>query len=207
MTRNPNIPVPIVARVALSGTPRSERLVSSARVETTDATPTEAVDAFAQLYNQLYPLVLNYAYHRVRDRDLAEDIVGAAFFQMAAAFRRRGPSDAPTSAWVYRVVTNEIRRHFRTANRHRRMLRRWFDGRPGTRQPSPVHAAERPAWEQVSAALGEIGEKYAGVLALRYFEQLTACEIAEMLELNESTVRSRIERGLTKLRRRLEMPD
>ena len=207
MTRNPNIPVPIVARVALSGTPRSERLVSSARVETTDATPTEAVDAFAQLYDQFYPLVLNYAYHRVRDRDLAEDIVGAAFFQMAAAFRRRRPCAAPVSAWVYRVVTNEIRRHFRTANSYRRLLRRWFDGRPGTRQASPIHAVERPEWEQVSVALGEIGEKYASVLALRYLEQLSAREIAEILELNDSTVRTRIERGLTKLRQRLETLD
>ncbi|MEW6250521.1 MAG: sigma-70 family RNA polymerase sigma factor [Planctomycetota bacterium] len=169
---------------------------------------------FAALFDAFYPLALNYTYRRVRERGLAEELVESAFVHMLEAFerpsaRRAAPPEQPETqrAWVYRVLTNEIHRHFRATRNARLRLRLWRERRRAAAPAapaSPAAAAEQADdFERISAALAEIGEKYAAVLALRYFEQLRTREIAEILETTESTVRTRIERGLTKLRVRL----
>lgn len=164
-----------------------------------------AADRFAAFFDRYYPMALAYAYRRVRDRELAEEIVERAFFHTLRAFQKPNSQATPSSAWVYQVVTNEIRRHFRSLKAYRLAIRRWFDQR---RQRIPEGAAtaspEMPESEQIRVALERIGEKYSTVIVLRYFEQLPTREIASILCANESTVRTQIERGLRKLRDHLE---
>lgn len=141
-----------------------------------------AADRFASFFDRHYALALAYAYRRVRDRDLAEEIVERAFFHALRAFQKSNRRDSPSAAWVYRIVTNEIRRHYRSIRAYRVAIQRWADGkqRQDPRQSSTADQ-ELPDFEQISVALERIGEKYAAVIALRYFEQLSTSEIAGIL--------------------------
>lgn len=59
----------------------------------------------------------------------------------------------------------------------------------------------------VKQALLCLKPKYQTVITLHYFEGLKLIEIAEILGKNPATIRSRLSRGLSKLRAKLEVAD
>jgi len=72
---------------------------------------------------------------------------------------------------------------------------------PDMRQPSPLHAAmseERDA--AVRASLGQIALIYREVVVLRFHEELQIDEIASVMKLPVSTVKTRLYRGLEAMR-------
>ena len=55
-------------------------------------------------------------------------------------------------------------------------------------------------YNQIRVNLLQLDVKYQEVISLRYFEQKTNGEIAQILDKNEGTVKSLLSRGLEKLR-------
>jgi len=71
--------------------------------------------------------------------------------------------------------------------------------------PNPAsRAAEQETGQTVLRAIAALREKYRVVLYLRLVDEISLCEIAERLGLKESTVRMRLQRGLTQLRKSLK---
>lgn len=60
--------------------------------------------------------------------------------------------------------------------------------------------AKNIQFQKMHAALLQLKAKYQTVLTLRYFENKSIKEIAEILELSENTVKTHIRRGLIALR-------
>jgi RNA polymerase sigma-70 factor (ECF subfamily) len=58
--------------------------------------------------------------------------------------------------------------------------------------------------DETLLALRNLGIKYRTVLALRYYEDLSIDEIAEIINVRPGTIKSLIHRGLAKLRTELE---
>lgn len=156
--------------------------------------------SFDSFFRRYYPLALNYLYRRLGDRELAEEVVASAFVRLVPA-AIKVDADACT-AWVYRVVINELRRYLRSERARSRLHERFREwGRERlTRQASPGEALD---FESVSAAMSRLDDKYSTVLSLRYFERLDAGEIAKIVKVRESTVRTRLRRGLIQLRAQL----
>ncbi len=157
--------------------------------------------SFDAFFRRYYPLALNYLYRRVRDRELAEELVESAFVRLVPAAPNVDANNC--TAWVYRVVGNELRRHLRSERARSRLYERFQEWRRArlTRQTPP--AGEALDFESVSAAMSRLDDKYSAVLSLRYFERLTAGEIAKIVKAPESTVRTRLRRGLMQLRAQL----
>ncbi len=55
--------------------------------------------------------------------------------------------------------------------------------------------------QEVSGALDRLDEKYRETLVLKYIDDLTAPQIAQVMDLPLSTVEGRLYQGLIKLRR------
>jgi len=156
--------------------------------------------SFDAFFRRYYPLALNYLYRRLRDRELAEELVEAAFVRLIPAAGKVDVTDC--TAWVYRVVVNELRRHLRSERARRTLYERFREWRRArlTRRAPPGEALD---FESISAAMSCLDDRYSTVLSLRYFERLTAAEIAKIVKASESTVRTRLRRGLMQLRAQL----
>jgi RNA polymerase sigma-70 factor (ECF subfamily) len=156
--------------------------------------------SFDTFFQRYYPLALNYLYRRLRDRELAEELVESAFVRLVPTAAKVDVSNC--TAWVYRVVVNELRRYLRSERARSRLYERFREWRRAriTRQTPPGEALD---FESVSAAMSRLDDKYSAVLSLRYFERLAAGEIAKIVKAPESTVRTRLRRGLMQLRAQL----
>jgi RNA polymerase sigma-70 factor (ECF subfamily) len=157
--------------------------------------------SFDSFFRRFYPLALNYLYRRLGDRELAEEVVESAFVRLVPAAPKVEVSHC--TSWVYRVVMNELRRHRRSEEARGRLYERFQEWRRGrlTRQaPPPGEALD---FESVRAAMTRLDDKYSTVLSLCYFEHLCSADIASIVNASESTVRTRLRRGLEQLRAQL----
>jgi RNA polymerase sigma-70 factor, ECF subfamily len=116
------------------------------------------------------------------------------------------------STWLWRIALNLCYDELRRRGRCREFLR--GSDEPEAEDPPENCAAETPApdacaveleeGELVRQALLQLPEIYRTVLVLRHYEDMKLAGIAEILEIPEGTVNSRMAEALTRLSRLLE---
>jgi RNA polymerase sigma-70 factor (ECF subfamily) len=113
--------------------------------------------------------------------------------------------ESKLSTWVFQIAWNYLRGHHR---RHGRHLSAVVDQSEEVvaRTPDPAPGPERRAvssdlLDRVSAAMDELPEHFRVVLWLRDGEDLSYSEIAQVLDLPIGTVRSRLARARSALKK------
>lgn len=96
--------------------------------------------------------------------------------------------------WVYRIMLNEMYRHM-SRNKSVGMDDYILEG---------LETEDHYENIDLKRALEQLQETDRVIIQLKYFEDRKLEEIAEILELNVSTVKSRLYRGLRKLKVDLE---
>lgn len=152
-----------------------------------------------RLYVRLGPSALRLAYMLTGDRAAAEDLMHDAFLRFVGRLQFLRDPDAH-EAYLRRTVVNLAKNYFRRRSIERAHLQR----EAGLRQIDSVEP-DVPAYESMRAALLALPVRQRAALALRYYEDRSDSEIAEILQCRPATVRSLISRGLRLLRRTSEV--
>lgn len=135
----------------------------------------------------------------VGDPDSADDVVQETWI---AALRHGRFETGRLKPWLAHVVQN-FSRHEKRARRHRHE-REEASARPEA-EPSAHDTAERlETQRRLVDALAEIAEPYRTTLMRRYYDGLSAAEIAKIDGIPGATVRWRLMRGVDELRARLD---
>ncbi|MEM9801071.1 MAG: sigma-70 family RNA polymerase sigma factor [Planctomycetota bacterium] len=133
----------------------------------------------------------------VHDPARAEDAAQEAWL----AWARRRPAGAGRG-WLGNVLRNRVRQDHRAEIRRR--VHEGDASRPEA-TPSAEELAERlEVQRRVFDAVQALDEPYRSTLALRYLEELPPREIARRTGTPVDTVRTRLERGLARLRAELD---
>ncbi len=135
----------------------------------------------------------------VGDPELAEDLAQEA----CVVALQQAPGGIQTMrAWLSTVLRNLVRERARSEGA--RSWREEQSARPEAIS-STYEVFERvTAHKHVVEALTELPEHYRDVLLLRYFDGLTPTQIGARLEMPLSSVKTRLARGLSKLREDLD---
>jgi RNA polymerase sigma factor (sigma-70 family) len=140
------------------------------------------------------------AFHLVRDEALAEDLVQDTF---AAWVQHRPRGVAEPRAWLARVLRNLAFNAQRAAARRTRRER--AVARPDAPDPGePETEGTLETQAHLVAALRALAEPYRSTLVQRYYHDLSPRAIAERTGAPLETVKSRLARGLAKLRTELD---
>jgi RNA polymerase sigma-70 factor (sigma-E family) len=148
-----------------------------------------------ELYAAHAPDATRLAYLLTGDRALAEDLVHEAFVRLFGRFRDLRNPDAFAS-YLRTAVVNLARSHFR-----RRKVERVYLEREG-RRPDPV-PAEAGGRQEMWDALQRLRPRQRAAIVLRYYEDLTEAQAAEILGCAVGTVKSLVSRGIDRLREEL----
>lgn len=150
-------------------------------------------EEFTAFARARYTTLVRRAYLMTGDVAQAEDLVQHALVGLLLAWRRtriEDPDHYMTRALANARISN-WRRH-----RGRELLTSVVPERPAP-EVSPT-VVER---DELMSALREVPPKQRTILVLRYYENRSDEEIAHLLGVAESTVRSQAARGLQRLRR------
>jgi RNA polymerase sigma-70 factor (ECF subfamily) len=173
------------------------------------------VEAFDTLIRRHQDRVFNQAWRLLGDHDEASDLVQEVFIRVYRKIHLyRG--DAAFSTWLYRVTHNLAKNRWKQMERQGRSRTVSLDqpraedddDRPLDRpddSPGPRSMAEgREMLGHLEREMQGLGFEHRQVLVLRFVENLSYEEIAEVLGANLGTVKSRICRARQELRRRME---
>ena len=162
------------------------------------------VRAYGELVDRYREISFRTAYLIARNSADAEDATQDAFVKAYYALDRFRTAD-PFRPWILRIVSNEARNRRRSAGRRERLALRVIERRgPGDAAPSPDAAAiAQETRRTLLAALETLPERDRQVIACRYLLELSETETATTLGVRPGTVKSRLSRALTRLRREL----
>jgi RNA polymerase sigma-70 factor (ECF subfamily) len=172
-------------------------------------------EALAALYDRRAPIVLAVCQRVLDNRSDAEDVLEEVFFEIWQRAERYDPERGSPISYILTVGRS------RAIDRARR-LRRRLDGPPtrmeevnSCRHASLAGEEATPFRDAVAAersrrvrdALNSLDPAERRVVELSFFEGWTHREIARQLSEPLGTVKSRIRRGLLRLRSLLRAPE
>lgn len=158
--------------------------------------------AFAELVARYQQPVFNAAYWVTRRDEDAADVAQTAFLKAAERIDDYDPGYRFFS-WLYRIAVNEalnlVRGRARTEP-----LDDEFDAEDGD-APGPEQSADRRERERaLHAAMLKLSTPDRTVLTMRHFSECSYAEIAQVLGIDEKTVKSRLHEARGRLRRLLD---
>ncbi|MBI4259694.1 MAG: SigE family RNA polymerase sigma factor [Actinobacteria bacterium] len=154
----------------------------------------------AELYVRHAPAARSLAFLLAGNRQDAEDLVQEAFVRLAGRFRHLRNRDA-FSAYLRRTVVNLHTSRLRRLRLERRSLER--EGQTPPAGAMPDVAGREDLWR----ALGTLPARQRAAIVLRYYEDLTERETADVLRCSVAAAKSLVARGMETLRARLGHED
>lgn len=166
------------------------------------------VSAFDVLVSRWDRKIQGAIYRVLGSEEEALDLCQEAFLK---AYRGLGSfkKEARFSSWLYQIALNLCRdRLRRRRGRTIVSLDELSEAEPalgGLARPSALDLVEnRDMCRAVAAAVAALPEEQREVIVLKEYQELTFLEIAEVLDVPMSTVKTRLYRGLGQLRQMLE---
>lgn len=159
--------------------------------------------ALNQLFGRWYPRVYNLAHRYFGNADTAAEVSQQTFVAIQRGLGKLRDPQA-FKAWLYRTAINCCHSQARKQKRRkeqREALSMATNGQPKTPYQQ-MRRNERSAI--VLATLQQIPPEQREVIVMKEYENLKFREIAEILQLSENTVKSRLYYGLKAMRKHLE---
>lgn len=164
----------------------------------------EDAEAFSLLYERYVDRIYNYIYYRTGNHHDAEDLTARTFYRALKHFPRYVDRGAPFSAYLYRIAHNVV------ANWHRDTKRRQMVPLEevtllALQRDEPVVASdEQYEREMLLAAVRRLPPDRQQLLILKFVEQMSNAEIAEVMGRSEGAIKSLYHRTLRALRQECE---
>jgi RNA polymerase sigma-70 factor (ECF subfamily) len=147
--------------------------------------------AFEALYHRYSGVLFNHCVRLLSDWHHAEDVLVETFTKLARSNLR---PDGSLKAWLYRVATNQC---------YKRLRKRQDVGfsEESFVPDEPDMTRQKIREIQVQKMLNQLSENHRVVVVLKFYDNMTYEEIADVLCCPLGTVKSRIHEGMKHLRR------
>jgi RNA polymerase sigma-70 factor, ECF subfamily len=154
--------------------------------------------AFLKLFGEHRLPLYRFAYRMTGSVADAEDIVQECFLELLRPGSSYDPAVTPVRTYLFGVVRNQSLKR----------LEKGATQRLGKREPLSEGSPESQVLrielaEAVARAVVNLPEGLREVLILAHYEQMAIAEIARVLEIEATTVKSRLQRARAQLRETL----
>lgn len=147
-----------------------------------------------QLYLRHATEAVRFAYLLTGDRALAEDLVQDAFVRVSGRLLHLRDEGA-----FYGYLRRAIVNLSRSSGRRRQVERRYLE-RTAAQTPLASLDPDAAEREAMRVALLELADRQRAAIVLRFYEDLSEAQIADVLRCRPGTVKSLISRGVEALR-------
>jgi len=165
------------------------------------------VDNFEAIFGQYKDMVYKTAYLILGDTHRAEDVLQEVFIKVHKSLDTFDSRKGTFSTWLRRITVNQCISERRNTHSPPLSLERLeeegFDlAGADSRHPEEL-AVKREESQRIQRAMKTLDRKHRAVVTLRYFNELSYEEIAQVLSIPLGTVKSRINTAIRALRQEL----
>ena len=158
------------------------------------------LDALSEIYDSFSGRIFSYIYHRTGDGVAAEDLTGDVFVRMLEAIRDERSWNTSLQGWLYRIAHNLVVDYFRRQSKRDgpELDERWMAAEhPTTSFEGLFHSS------QLQHAMRFLTDEQQQVIVLKFAEDLSNVEVADILDKTEGAIKALQHRGLASLKRAL----
>lgn len=159
--------------------------------------------AFGELYEKYFDRIFNFIYRQTDDEDLTADLCSQTFLGALKNIDRYQFRGVPFSAWLYKVASNEVNKHYRKQKHDKVFSIEEVRVRELIEQANETWDEE--IVQQLLRYLKDLPTDMLEVLELRFFEDKDFKEIAFILDITESGAKMRTYRALDRLRKNFNL--
>lgn len=150
-------------------------------------------EAFSIIYSHYYNQLFYLAYSYFEDQEIAKDIVQSTFMQ-AHKNRQKLKSPEAFHVWIYKIAYAECRQLVRKKRVRITQLNNDSSIEDFADVDKNSNLSEQFIHEEIMKSINELSPQNRMIATMRFFEELSVQEIAQIMEMREGTVKSRISR-------------
>ena len=161
-------------------------------------------EALGRLYELYYERIFRFCVYRLFNKEIAEDVTSAVFLQVARGIRSfKGRSEQDFPNWLYAIAANQANAYIRKTSRRKKLLAE----AAGSMIPAAAGSADTssgPDWPRLYTAILKLKPQHQTIVTLRFFENFSYEQIAQILDVKEATLRVTLHRIINQLRNQLQ---
>lgn len=157
---------------------------------------------FDLIYKAYHQKVYDFVLKRVSDRHTAEDLTSAIFEKIVKAIDDFQWQGITVSAWIFRVARNAVIDYYRKSNKDkgRISLDKVSNFIESKGESALEVLEEREDQVMLYNAIREFKDEDQYLIYYKYFEDLNNKKIAELMEMSETNIGTRLHRIRKKLK-------
>ena len=158
---------------------------------------------FIKTYDQYADKIFRYLYFRIHDRERAMELMQETFMKTFLYLQKKESIIENMQAFLYRVANNLIIDDVKKRKTYSLEQMEEEHGFTPSVDKTDQLKAKIDA-DKILELVGQISPTYQSVIIMRYVDELTPKEIAEILNQTENAISVKIHRGIDQLRKLLE---
>lgn len=164
---------------------------------------TGSTSAFQTLYMRHLDAIYRYFFYQTKDKFLAEDLAQDVFIKVWRAIDHYDEERGAFTSWMYRIAHNLLIDHYR--GKKTLSLKEGLEASYSEDWLEKLDRSEKI--QKIKGALEDLPDDYKEVVTLRFFEDLSVEETAQIVDKSEENVRVIQHRAIRKLRGLLTYDD
>jgi RNA polymerase sigma-70 factor, ECF subfamily len=158
-------------------------------------------EAFGMLYDEYVDQIFRYVYYKIGNLPESQDLTGQTFLKAFENIDSYEMRDVAFSSWLYRIAHNLVVDFFRRESKRESVP---IEDQPPTASPrgNPVATvlADMES-ERLYRAMHKLTHNQREVLVLKFIDNLSNAQVAEIMGISVGAVKSTQKRGLLSLNR------
>lgn len=156
---------------------------------------------FRPLYNRYYEPIFRFIFRRTNQEELTADICSQVFLKALQRIKSYSYKGVPFSAWLYRIASNEVAQHYRATQKNRVVS---MEESSFTDMIDELDEQDTEGLRQeLLATLDTLKEGDLQLIELRFFEQRSFREVAEITGITENNAKVRTYRILERMKKKI----
>lgn len=155
---------------------------------------------FGKLYERYFEQIYRFIFKRTSgNEEVAGDLTQQTFMKAMANLSKYEDRGLPFSAWLYRIAQNEVNMFFRAQKKNysveindRQLL--------GILEESNEENITQEDLDRLIEVINGLEDAQADILELRFFQEMSFKEIADIYDISEANAKMRIYRLLEKIK-------
>lgn len=153
--------------------------------------------AISQLYNENVDAITRFVAYRIAHPNIVEDLISEIFLAMIEGLPNYEYRGVPFLAWLYRIAHAKVVDYYRQAKRE--LQTELVDDIPAREPILEWNIEQAEEFKALKLAIAQLNETHQSILILRFIEQKTHEEVAEILEKSPAAIMTAQHRALNQL--------
>lgn len=156
--------------------------------------------SFMDFYDKYYKRIYNYIYRTFLNKEITEDLTSATFLNALNFMVKKNAEIEYAYTWLYKIATNEILTYYR---KNKKVDFSHHDDVIKELEKSVDNTENLDTYMDfilIKEKMQELKENERVIINMHFFENRSYQEMADILDMKETTLRSKVHRILKKLK-------